>query len=226
MKKTILLLLFTATSFAQNATWNGTKTIGTTFKMVGIQNASGGEKNLVLDTNGFPRLSTVTSGQVNSDWNATSGAAQILNKPNVKTNQNTLVGLFALNNITTGANNTAIGNSSLFATTTGANNTAIGVSCLGNTSLGTNNIGIGYFAGINNSGSNNTIIGVQSTGNVSNCVFIGNGAGTSRLEVNANGIIRFVTPPPMHINNMAATANGMTVGQIYQTLDGTLKIVN
>ena len=282
MKKTILLLLFTATSFAQNATWNGTKTIGTTFKMIGILDASGGEKTLVLDGAGKPKLAIFAVKTTNFNAAVGVGALQnvgFLGRYNVANGYNSLfsnttgsynvangykslffnttgsyniaIGNSSLAANTIGENNLAIGNSSLAANTTGESNLAIGSDSMGQNTEGTyniaigssvltynttgnNNIAIGFQAGSNASfpnnpittGSNNTIIGVQNTGNVSDCVFIGNGAGTSRLEVNANGIIRFVTSPPIYADESTATANGLTSGQIYKTADGTLKIVN
>ena len=261
MKKLLLFLLFTSISFAQNQTWTGIKTIAPTFKMVGIQPAVGGEKAVVLDATGKPKLAVFSPNvaQVNSDWLAFTGFAQILNKPKIDTRfenviigensmpntglngSNVAIGEFSMQNNSSGLENTAIGFNSLRNNKTGNSNIAIGV----NSNLSVNNSGnitIGNNGSLNNVGFNssnnillgnesivngngNTIIGVSKVIDSNDCVYIG--ANTiSKFEINENGVIRFVNSPPIFADNAAALSGGLTGGQIYQTADFTLKIVN
>ena len=234
MKKLLLLLLFTGISFGQNATLTGIKNLGASYRLVGIQPAVGGEKAFVLDATGKPKLATFAPStlQVKSDWFATTGFAEILNKPIVITGDsvnnlfNTVVGQEALFP-NTGESNVAIGYQSL-SSNNGNNNVAIGnYAMAGNNIGGSNNIAIGSNAASELSGANNsTIIGVVGGDSyIQSSILIGAG-GVSRLEVNQNGVVKFVVPPPIYLTNADAVSGGLVQGQIYQTPDFTLKIVN
>ncbi len=99
------------------------------------------------------------------------------------TNNNTAVGLYALNANITGHGNTASGYHALNTTNGGSNNTASGHTALEFNTTGNNNVAIGYGADYQNQeGSENTIIGAQagsgtSLHNKSGNVFLGFGAG-------------------------------------------------
>lgn len=83
---------------------------------------------------------------------------------------NTSLGLFALNSITTGNQNTAIGDSALRDTTTGSSNTAIGDSALILNTTGANNTATGRSAllfnstGYENTATGSTALYTNSTG--------------------------------------------------------------
>jgi trimeric autotransporter adhesin len=95
--------------------------------------------------------------------------------------QNTTLGVGALQNNTTGGNNTAIGVQTLFENTTGGVNTAIGIQALFNNTTGELNTAVGNNAlGSNTTGDANTAIGngadVAAVGNLNNATAIGAGA--------------------------------------------------
>ena len=141
---------------------------------------------------------------------------------------NIAIGQQSLKSNNYGNQNIAFGNYALFLNEGGSKNIAIGERALYAIKTGYNNIVFGENAGQEiTSGNANTIIGViNGTGNVSNSIFIGTGNGVSRLEVNQNGVVKFVTPPPTYLTNSAALSGGLKAGDIYQLPDFTLKIVN
>ena len=260
MKKLLLFLLFTTISFAQNQTWTGTKTIAPTFKMVGIQPAVGGEKAVVLDATGKPKLAVFAPNvaQVNADWLAFTGFAQILNKPKIDTRfENVIIGENSMPNTGLNGSNVAIGEFSMQNNSSGLENTAIGFNSLRNNKTGNSNIAIGVNSnlsvnnsgnitignngllnniGINSSnnilignetiidGSGNTIIGVSKNIISNNCIYIG-ANNDVKFEINEDGVVKFQIPP-IFADNAAALFGGLNPGQIYQTADFTLKIVN
>jgi Chaperone of endosialidase len=76
------------------------------------------------------------------------------------TNNNTVLGDYALINLTTGIANTAIGNRALIFNSTGSENTAIGAEALFENRTGDDNTAMGFRALVQNtSGSNNTANG-------------------------------------------------------------------
>lgn len=85
MKKLIFIFMMMLTSnfFGQNADWTGTKTFKPTLKFVGLPVNNANTKFMTLDANGKPCTSDVpvSEPQVKSDWNATGGLSEILNKP-------------------------------------------------------------------------------------------------------------------------------------------------
>ena len=103
--------------------------------------------------------------------------------------QSTIVGTSSMPNAITGAgNNTAIGYSALGSLTSGTSNTAVGVSSLFSLSANGANTAIGLGSLYQCTGINNTAVGYASgnsgtfsTGaaNVTNCTFLGIGAGTA-----------------------------------------------
>lgn len=87
MKKifSILMLSLMITSFAQNAEWTGVKTFKPSLKFIGLPVNNSNTRFMTLDSTGKPCTSDVPASepQVQCDWNATSGLAEILNKPNI-----------------------------------------------------------------------------------------------------------------------------------------------
>ena len=95
-------------------------------------------------------------------------------------NNNTALGLGALDAITSGDSNVAIGKDSLTANTTGSNNTALGKTALYTTTTSSNNTGVGFQALYTlNGGADNTAMGHNSLFNATtanNNVAIGKSA--------------------------------------------------
>ena len=117
MKNSLLILLFTGISFAQNATWTGKKTVSTTFKMVGIQPAVGGEKAFVLDSFGTPKLAVFNPSINYSNYvgaNGTSAGIAGLVPSAIIGQQNSLLkgdGTWtSINGLQSIGNNVSIGN--------------------------------------------------------------------------------------------------------------------
>lgn len=99
---------------------------------------------------------------------------------------NTAIGNYAMQNITTGSWNTAIGKQALLSVTTGGTNTAVGQFALGSNVWGWNNTAIGQNALANNNANSNTAIGQAAmNGNTSGQNNIGIGA--SALGTNTTG---------------------------------------
>ena len=207
------------------------------------QNTYVGEGCLSLNVSGLQNtavgsnsLRNNASGSGNSSFGATSLTNNINGLENTAIGHNSLnsnngsfntaLGSASLNKNINGSLNVSIGHFSLFNNINGNFNTSIGTNNLLN-NLGSNNISIGYNASYDIvNGNNNLIIGVKNfTGDVSDSIFIGNGAGVSRFEVNANGIYKLVSGAPIYNDNASALLGGMAVNQIYKTVDGTLKIV-
>jgi hypothetical protein len=87
MKKifSILMLSLMITTFAQNAEWTGVKTFKSSLKFIGLPVNNGNTRFMTLDATGKPCISDVPTPapQFQSDWNATGGLGEILNKPNI-----------------------------------------------------------------------------------------------------------------------------------------------
>ena len=143
---------------------------------------------------------TSVTGTLDATFNGITvgkGASSISN--------NTVVGLAALDHITTGQQNTAMGSNALTVATTannqtafgylalrasnGADNTAVGSTALQNTSSGSGNVAMGFQAlTANTTGASNTALGrhaliTNSTG--SNITALGNHAGAYETGSNA-----------------------------------------
>jgi hypothetical protein len=105
--------------------------------------------------------------QVNSDWNATTGVAQILNKPLIlpsyinSTIEDLGIGDTALTPLSTEGYNLAIGNWALAENTTGTQNVGLGHYSLSHNTVGNYNVAIGVSALENLTGvaSYNTAVG-------------------------------------------------------------------
>jgi hypothetical protein len=129
---------------------------------------------------------------------------------------NTSVGYFNLQVLTSGSGNTSVGAESMMALTTGTQNTSVGNQSLINTT-GNNNVGIGKRAGQTiSSGSQNTIVGTDadvSVATLSNATAIGYGA-----TVDANNRIQLGNTS---VNNVK-TSGSITAGAVtYPNTDGT-----
>ena len=118
---------------------------------------STGSNNTFL---GFQAGQGITGTRVTGDDNTAVGKDAGLLLQGAATN-NTLVGAFCGDAITTGDTNTAMGHLALTACNTGTNNIAIGNSALAELNTGVNNIAMGSAAGNNTtSGTKNVMIGV------------------------------------------------------------------
>jgi len=105
----------------------------------------------------------------------------------IDASQNTAVGNFTLNALTTGSSNSAFGYNSLKGTTTGFNNSAFGFGSLQTNSTGSDNSAFGLLSLlINTTGSNNSSFGVSSlesnSSGSNNCAF-----GNNTLMSNTTG---------------------------------------
>ncbi len=99
-------------------------------------------------------------------------------------NQNTGVGIQALNAVTEGYENTGIGKESLQTLTTGDHNAAFGIHALQALITGNDNTAFGTNAGIATTGSGNILIGSNAAyfaTSISNQLYIENSASTSPL---------------------------------------------
>lgn len=110
-----------------------------------------------------------------------------MNGTSIDASQNTAVGNFSLNALTTGSSNSAFGYNSLKSTTTGFNNSAFGYGTLQTNSTGTDNSAFGLLALLlNTTGSSNSSFGVSSlesnSSGSNNCAF-----GNNTLMSNTTG---------------------------------------
>ena len=110
-----------------------------------------------------------------------------MNGTGIDASQNTAVGNYSLNSLTTGSSNSAFGNNSLKSNTTGFNNSSFGYASLQTNSTGTDNSAFGLVALLlNTTGSYNCSFGSSSlesnsTGSY-NCSF-----GSTTLSSNTTG---------------------------------------
>jgi len=105
--------------------------------------------------------------------------------------ENLSIGYNGLLNLISGSQNNGVGTAILGSLKTGSANTAVGYKGLLNLISGSNNIGIGNYAGSSIlTGSGNVIIG-SATGinNTDNNIYISDGAGNLRLQVDSNGAL-------------------------------------
>ena len=135
---------------------------------------------------------------------------------------NTAVGAFSLPSVTTGYENTAAGLQSLYMNTTGLRNTAAGYMAGHENSGGSNNTLMGYSANYNNqTGGNNTIIGYEAgrgtaLHNKSGNIFIGYQAGYNETGSNKLYIDNSSTSSPLiggdFSTNVACVNGSLGVG--------------
>ena len=150
---------------------------------------------------------------------------------------NTAIGNSALLQLTTGSANIAIGQQAGSAITTGFGNIVIastGYSGATGITTGSGNVLIcpsnGNSTGIT-TGSNNVVIGKATglTANAINTITLADGAGNIRIQVNSAGKttvsqILNIGNAPVYIDNTAALAGGLVVGDVYKTALGVLMI--
>jgi hypothetical protein len=135
-------------------------------------------------------LSDNTTGSQNT---AVGYAALFTNGFNGSGDNNTAIGVRALNSAMTASGNTAIGAGALLSDNTGQQNTASGQNALHNNTSGSSNIALGYQAGMNlTTGSNNIDIGALGAAGEARRIRIGT-AGTQNATFIAG--IRGVTVP-------------------------------
>lgn len=158
-------------------------------------------------------------------------------------NSNSAFGRASLSQNTSGHNNSSFGLSSLGNNSIGSFNSAFGSGALSGGSNGSNNVAFGYIAGkdsvttnnitVNNSvfiGSetkanqsnetNQIVIGYQAIGAGSNTVTLGNTAITKTIlrgTINVNNLTTFA-------DNAAAVNGGLSVGDMYKTTTGEIRI--
>ena len=151
-------------------------------------------------------------------------------------------GLYALTYNTTGSNNSVgAGDSALYENTTGSNNTATGFESGYNTgaapsyanavTTGSYLTFLGARAGLGSptQRTNSTAIGAGAYVDANNTVVLGNGAVTN-VMAGSTGAARFtggtatLSALPVYADNAAATAGGLTAGQLYRTATGVLMV--
>ncbi len=142
-------------------------------------------------------------------------------------NQNTAVGITALEQVTTGMYNVAMGRNSLQSTIGGNMNTAIGYNSLQSNVSGEKNVAIGYEAGFSSTGSGNVFIGNHAgryeTGN--NKLYIANSVTSTPLiggdfsvsQVDINGTIKITGGNPGTGKVLTSDATGLASWQSIQT---------
>ncbi len=126
-------------------------------------------------------------------------------------NDNTAIGLNALQANLGGDGNTATGSSSLL-NTTGKSNTGFGFSALSINTIGSNNTGLGYNANVDSANRNNsTALGSNSLVTGSNNMILGNN------NVNVGIGLSGITPGPqnkLEINSADTNASGLRFRQL------------
>ena len=108
---------------------------------------------------------------------------------------NTALGVEALDTLDTGANNTAVGYQASYGLSSGSGNTAVGYSALWSGTSNSNNTAVGYSALGNTTASNNTAVGRQALGSVSTGgenVGIGESAGYAGTAITTGAQNTFV----------------------------------
>jgi hypothetical protein len=105
--------------------------------------------------------------------------------------QNLSIGYSSTTNLGSGSFNSAIGTTALSSLRTGSANTSIGYSALSSLLTGSNNVVVGNLAGSSIlTGSGNVIIGsAGGTNNTDNNIYVADGAGNLRLQVDSNGVL-------------------------------------
>lgn len=139
--------------------------------------------------NGDNNLAVGTSlGSGTGKRNTAIGSRALESYSGTSFDNNTAVGYYALQKVTTGQQNTGLGAEVMFELTSGSHNTAIGAQTIIN-STGSGNTALGYRAGETlTTGSNNILIGKNanvSSNNLSNATVIG-----ANAIVNASNKIR------------------------------------
>jgi hypothetical protein len=130
---------------------------------------------------------------------------------------NTVLGANALQNTTTGSYNTALGYQSLYNNTTGDSNTAIGAAALGNNTTGGSNTAIGTYSLSNNTtGSGSTALGYQS--------LYFNTTGSGNTAVGDLSLFWNTTGGSNTANGYSALYNNTTGSS--NTANGTLALTN
>ena len=144
-----------------------------------------GYNNVALGTNALsPNSDTAQNSGSN---NVAVGVASLGAVTNASTN--TAIGYNSLGANTSGSSNVAIGSQTLLNNTTGTFSTAVGTNALQFAVSSSQNIAIGYNAGVNlKTGSSNVYLGgYTGVDNVNNNIYISDGAGNLRLQVDSNG---------------------------------------
>jgi hypothetical protein len=152
-------------------------------RYVGIGTTSPGR---LLDVAGDASINSVRVGLGVGSVGTNTVVGVIAMNNNTTGAKNTAIGYAALSGNTTGGNNTVVGYQALLGNTTGANNTAVGTQALLGNTTGANNTAVGQLAGYNiTTGSRNVVIGsdgAASTATISNEVTITNGINFCRFQ--------------------------------------------
>ena len=165
-------------------------------------------------------------GLTNANNNTAIGYASLASNTTGESNMS--IGLQALNSNTTGIRNTAIGNNGLLNNVTGSYSIAIGYDSLANLRTGSSNIAVGYAAATNlKTGSNNVYIGnYAGVDNVNNNIYISDGAGNLRLQVDSNGALSGTVITGSTITGSTAQFTTITGSNISGALIGTLNTIS
>ena len=165
-------------------------------------------------------------GLTNANNNTAIGYASLASNTTGESNMS--IGLQTLNSNTTGIRNTAIGNNGLLNNVTGSYSIAIGYDSLANLRTGSSNIAVGYAAATNlKTGSNNVYIGnYAGVDNVNNNIYISDGAGNLRLQVDSNGALSGTVITGSTITGSTAQFSTITGSNISGALIGTLNTIS
>ena len=183
-----------------------------------------GSNNVAVGTNALsPNSDTAQNSGSN---NVAVGVASLGAVTNASTN--TAIGYNSLGANTSGSSNVAIGSQALLNNTTGTFSTAVGTNALQFAVSSSQNIAIGYNAGVNlKTGSSNVYLGgYTGVDNVNNNIYISDGAGNLRLQVDSNGALSGTVITGSTITGSTAQFTTITGSNISGALIGTLNTIS
>ena len=151
------------------------------------------------------------AGNINMNGNLQYQGSPVLQKPGGMISSNLALGIYALQDNTSGIGNMAVGDAALEFNTTGKFNTATGYLAMGSNTSGDYNVALGNQAlDYNTTGSNNTAIGASAalyvSSGKSNNIHIG-----SLGDSGDSGTVR-IGEPGTHSKFFAAGVRGVTTG--------------
>ena len=167
--------------------------------------------------NGDNNLAVGTSlGSGTGKRNTAIGSRALESYSGTSFDNNTAVGYYALQKVTTGQQNTGLGAEVMFELTSGSHNTAIGAQTIIN-STGSGNTALGYRAGETlTTGSNNTLIGKNanvSSNNLSNAIAIGYDAtvnASNKIQLGNSNVTLVETSGTVSASAFVGDGSGLT----------------
>lgn len=125
--------------------------------------------------------------------------------------------------------NVGVGANALYLSSTGSHNTGLGANALEDLATGGTNTAVGYKSGDGiTTGSGNSILGANVVGaaNLTNNIILAIGTGAIKAQYKGDATVPTwnLGTLPTYADNLAATAAGLSVGDIYKKSDGTLMI--